>query len=88
MAVSEPTLRKALRAAGIVRQRSRRAERTEREASPKRRRYGDTDAHRDEGESDRYAGVLTEAEWALAEDLFEARDRRGTAAARCASGAG
>jgi putative transposase len=69
--VSGPTLRKALQAAGIVRQRPCRAERTGREASPQRRRYGYTDAHRDDGASDRYAGGLTEAEWALAEDWFE-----------------
>jgi len=74
--VSGPTLRKALQAAGIVRQRPRRAKRTGSAASPQRR-YGYTDSHRDEGEADRYAGGLTEAEWALAEDLFAAQDPRG-----------
>jgi transposase len=74
--VSGPTLRKALKAAGIVRHRPPRTPRSGLEASPKRR-YGYTEAHRDEGESDRYAGGLTEAEWALGEDLFAAADARG-----------
>lgn len=73
---SGPTLLKGLQATGIVRQRPRRAQRTSRDASTQRR-YGYTDAHRDEGEADRYAGGLTEAEWALAEDLFEAQDPQG-----------
>jgi transposase len=34
-------------------------------------RYGYSQAHRREGESDKYASSLTDAEWALAEDLFE-----------------
>lgn len=39
------------------------------------RRYGYTDAHREAGEAVR----LTEAEWALGRDLFEAQDHRGRA---------
>ena len=74
--VSGPTLRKALKAAGIVRHRPPRTPRSGLEASPKRR-YGYTEAHRDEGDAERYACGLTEAEWALAEDLFEAPDPRG-----------
>lgn len=76
VAVSGPTLRKALKAAGIVRHRPPRTPRSGLEASPKRR-YGYTEAHRDEGDAERYACGLTEAEWALAEDLFEAPDPRG-----------
>lgn len=74
--VSGPTLRKALQAAGIVRRRPARAPRTGLEAPPKRR-YGYTEAHRDDGEPDRYAGGLTEAEWVLGQDLFNAPDARG-----------
>jgi transposase len=34
-------------------------------------RYGYNPAHRREGESDKYSSCLTDAEWALAADLFE-----------------
>jgi transposase len=34
-------------------------------------RYGYSQVHRRKGESDRYASCLTDAEWALAADLFE-----------------
>jgi putative transposase len=74
--VSGPTLRKALQAAGMVRRRPARGPRTGLEA-PSKRRYGYTEAHRDDGEPDRYAGGLTEAEWVLGQDLFNAPDRRG-----------
>lgn len=76
IAVSGPTLRKALTAAGIVRHRAPRERRASVAAAPKPR-YGYTDRHRDGGAPDRYAGGLTEAEWALAQALFETQDARG-----------
>jgi transposase len=76
--VSAPTLRKGLQAAGVQRRRPVRGGRREAaEERPPPSRYGYTEAHRDAGEMDRYASGLTEAEWALAQDLFEAQDARG-----------
>lgn len=75
--VSAPTLRKGLKAAGIERIRPTRRRRDAQAAAAAPARYGYTEAHRDEGEADRYASGLTEAEWALAKDLFQAQDPRG-----------
>lgn len=76
--VSLPTVRKALRSAGIER---RKVKRTSQLAGEKGKpmRYGYTDMHR---RSDGASGMntdLTEAEWALVADLFEPADTRGRA---------
>ena len=79
------TLRTALREAGIVRVLPQQREtpvvteaRVEAQAN-RPPRYGYTEAHRAVGDSARYPICLTDAEWVLAADLFEARERgRGT----------
>ena len=79
VSVSGPTLRAGLTAAGIerikpTRRRSGEAEGAREEGAGRAaRRYGYTEAHREAAESVR----LTEAEWALGQDLFEAQDPRG-----------
>lgn len=73
--VSGPTLLKGLKAAGIVRVRpTRRVQRPD-SAPPAVRRYGYTEAHRERGDATRYPSCLTDAEWALAADLFEPQGR-------------
>lgn len=76
--VSGPTLLKGLKQAGIVRVRpeGRRGDAAPRPAeAPKAKRYGYTEAHREPGDHERYPTCLTEAEWALAADLFEPAGR-------------
>ncbi|MBI2322820.1 MAG: IS5 family transposase [Chloroflexi bacterium] len=69
------TLRKALLRAGLQRVAARPA--PEPVVAPPRR-YGYTAAHRRTGAGDTYASSLTDAEWALAADLFETpAGRRG-----------
>lgn len=69
------TLRKALLRAGLQRIAPRPAPEL---PVPPARRYGYTAAHRRTGERDRYASSLTDAEWALAAELFETpAGRRG-----------
>lgn len=67
------TVRKALNAAGIVRQKPA----IERDAGPDRRRYGYTQAHRRHEPEQRYPSCLTDAEWALVSDLFDRPDAQG-----------
>lgn len=61
------TLRRGLRRAGL----QRRARPSAPELPTMPRRYGYTAAHRRGGGRDTYASSLTDAEWALAADLFE-----------------
>lgn len=76
--VSLPTVRKALRQAGIERRKAKRQSGAQGAAGEdKPVRYGYTDMHR---RSDGPSGMntdLTEAEWALVADLFEPGDTRG-----------
>lgn len=60
------TMHRALIRAGL----KRTATRQER-AAPQAERFGYTQAHRKPSQADRYASCLTDAEWALAADLFE-----------------
>ena len=73
--VSGPTLLKGLKAAGIVRVRPTQRTRRSDVAPPAVRRYGYSQAHRDPGDAERYPSCLTDAEWALAADLFERKGR-------------
>lgn len=65
------TVGKALKAAGVVRERPA----VERQASAER--YGYTDAHRRQAPEQRYPSCLTDAEWALIGDLFERSKGQG-----------
>lgn len=67
-----PTVGKALRAAGIERQRPV-VQRREESA----RRYGYTPAHRRQEAEQCYQSCLTEAEWALVSDLFDNTGAQG-----------
>ena len=63
------TLRRALLRAGLQRVVTRHAPPEPAEAAG--RRYGYSDLHRRAGESEKYSSCLTNAEWALAADLFD-----------------
>lgn len=71
--VHTATVRKALRAAGIVRQRPE-VERVPRAGA---RRYGYTAAHRRKEAQQPYPSCLTDTEWALVSDLFDRADAQG-----------
>lgn len=61
------TLHRAIKRAGLERIKTR-----ETRAAPQPRRYGYTEAHRAQPSAvEQYASSLTDAEWALAADLFE-----------------
>src|SRR3954453_14369514 len=62
------TLRRGLQRAGLQRVITRHERAQPLEAAA---RYGYSDIHRRAGESDKYTSCLTDAEWALAADLFE-----------------
>lgn len=70
------TIEKALSAAGIERRTDGAGVRVEtnQETDP---RYGYTEAHRDQQPEQTYPSCLTDAEWQLVSDLFEARGGRG-----------
>ena len=70
--VCSATVRKALRAAGIVKRKpARRALAVSADAA---KRYGYTAVHRRSSEDRAYSTCLTDAEWALVADLFERPD--------------
>jgi transposase len=71
--LSQATVRQALRAAGVARQKPA----IEREAAPASRRYGYTEAHRRHEPEQRYPSCLTDAEWALVSDLFDRPNAQG-----------
>lgn len=74
--VHSATLRKALKAAGIVRAKPpARQMATDVEQSAKR--YGYQERHRQPDSGERYPSSLTDAEWALVSDLFERKGERG-----------
>lgn len=75
MAVHAATLRKALKAAGVIRVKASVAAQTAPEEPP--RRYGYTEAHRRQTTEQDYPSSLTDAEWALVANLFEPKGRRG-----------
>jgi len=60
------TMHRALIRAGLKRTATRQLR-----AAPQAKRFGYTDSHRRSAPADRYASCLTDAEWALAADLFE-----------------
>jgi len=66
--ISAPTLKRTLIAAGLKRVKPPAAQIYGRDTSVAQR-YGYTEAHR--REAGRFAGSLTDAEWALAQDIFE-----------------
>lgn len=67
--VCSVTVRKALREAGIAKVKPARVEVNASGTQPKR--YGYTKAHRREGTMEHYPTDVTDAEWALIQDLFE-----------------
>lgn len=79
--VSEQTVKKYLRAAGVVRTGYRgapgaqggeqRAAVAAAEAGEPKPRYGYNDSHRDDGDEVRYPCGLTDAEWEVVRDLFD-----------------
>lgn len=69
------TIRKTLREAGIGRVRGE--ERAQRVERPPREGYGYSEAHRRWEPDQRYPSCLTDAEWALVEDLFEREGGQG-----------
>ena len=72
----EQTIQKALREAGFERKASTSSVKVEvREAT--KPRYGYTDAHRRVEPEQTYPSCLTDAEWALVEDLFDNTGNRG-----------
>jgi transposase len=71
------TIHKALAFCGIERARASGAVRVVR-TDPDVRRYGYTEAHRRLQPEQTYPSCLTDAEWALVEDLFDHTGERGT----------
>ncbi|MGB0714018.1 MAG: transposase [Gammaproteobacteria bacterium] len=72
----EQTIQKALVAAGIERKPARESVQVE-VAKPTAPRYGYTEAHRRVEPEQTYPSCLTDAEWALVEDLFDNTGHRG-----------
>lgn len=69
LGVCETTIRKALRSMGL--KRNRPLSRPASDAVAPAKRYGYTQAHRRDAGAAGYSTNLTEAEWALVQDLFE-----------------
>ena len=76
----EATISKSLRAAGVRRSTERAQVRVEAAAKPAKQRYGYTEAHRRHAPEQTYPSCLTDAEWALVEEIFDNEGRRGTPA--------
>lgn len=72
------TIQKVLREAGIERCREGTGVRVEAPDQKSKPRYGYTQAHRRHEPEQTYPSCLTDAEWALVEDLFESDGGRGT----------
>jgi hypothetical protein len=72
----EQTIQKALRDAGFERKASTSSVKVE-VSKPTAPRYGYTDAHRCAEPEQTYPSCLTDAEWALVEDLFDNTGNRG-----------
>jgi transposase len=75
VAVHSMTLRRALRRAGVTRQKAE--VKVELSGKQREKRYGYTAAHRKKAPEQLYASSLTDSEWELVADLFEATGRRG-----------
>lgn len=73
----ERTIRKALIEAGFERRVAPKAAPAESAAPAPEKRYGYKDEHRELLPEQTYASCLTDAEWALVEDLFDNEGRRG-----------
>ncbi|SFQ31900.1 Transposase, partial [Pseudomonas borbori] len=71
--LNKTTVRQALRAAGVTRQKPA----IERDTVSTSRRYGYTAAHRRHEPEQRYPSCLTDAEWAMVSDLFDRPDTQG-----------
>jgi transposase len=71
--LNKTTVRQALRAAGVVRQKPM----IERDTESADRRYGYTDAHRRHEPEQRYPSCLTDAEWAMVSNLFDRPNAQG-----------
>lgn len=71
IAVCSATIRRALRNAGVIRVVADKGKALNPAPQGGPRRYGYRASHRDAGDARRYASCLTDAEWALAQDLFE-----------------
>lgn len=72
------TIQKALKESGIERRLDGSGVRVEAAAQVRPRRYGYTEAHRRQEPEQTYPSCLTDAEWALVEDLFDSDGGRGT----------
>ncbi|MCP5320951.1 MAG: IS5 family transposase [Pseudomonadales bacterium] len=77
--IHRDTLQRHLRAAGVERRQNAVAVEVQRNEETKRR-YGYTDAHRRLVPEQTYPSCLTDAEWALVQDIFENDGGRGTPA--------
>ena len=71
--LNKTTVRQALKAAGVTRQKPA----IERDTESADRRYGYTDAHRRHEPEQRYPSCLTDAEWAMVSDLFDRPNAQG-----------
>jgi transposase len=77
ISVHAATLRKALRAAGVVRIKPARRMRPVEPGQAAVRRYGYGERHRLAAPEQTYPSSLTDAEWALVRDLFEMEGKQG-----------
>ena len=75
--VSKPTLIKAIRAEGIVRVKPAVVPGYAQPTHGELPRYGYSDRHRDDGDPQRYATSLTQAEWEMIADIFDDVGERG-----------
>jgi transposase len=75
--VSTPTLVKAIKAQEIVRIKPPAPSGYAQPEHQEPPRYGYNERHRDEGDQERYATSLTQAEWEMVSDIFESEGERG-----------
>lgn len=75
----EVTISRSLHEAGVRRSKTASQVRAD-EATPAKKRYGYTEAHRRQGPEQTYPSCLTDAEWALVEDIFDNEGKQGTPA--------
>ena len=75
--VSVPTLVKAIKAEGIVRVKPATVSGYAQPTPEGPPRYGYNERHRDEGDHQRYATSLTQAEWDMVADIFDDAGERG-----------
>lgn len=75
--VSKPTLTKAIKAEGIVRIKPIASPGYAEPMRDEISRYGYSQRHRDDGDHERYATSLTQAEWEMVADIFDETGERG-----------